>query len=84
MCKYCGQGNKTEISGAWLKVIATNSTKKLNPIYYKPRSFILKCKADKKAGLMIDNREGYFYININYCPMCGKKLGEWNNGRNNN
>lgn len=76
MCKYCRRESKEEICGEWLKVIATNSTKNLNSIYYSPRSFILKCKNDKKAGLMIDNKAGYFYININYCPMCGKKLGE--------
>lgn len=77
MCKYCGQGNKTEISGAYLKVIPTKSTRELyRPICYKPKCFILKCKKDKKAGLMMDSLETCYYIDINYCPMCGKKLGE--------
>lgn len=40
------------------------------------RCFILKGLEDEKAGLMIGTYEGYHYININYCPMCGRKLGD--------
>lgn len=79
MCKYCNESEENHISGSYLKVIPTKSTKETEayrPIYYKPRCFILKGKKDKKAGLMMDNLETCYYIDINYCPMCGKKLGE--------
>lgn len=36
--------------------------------------FILKGKKDEKAGLMIENIIGARYIDINYCPFCGRKL----------
>ena len=36
--------------------------------------FILKGKQDKYAGLMIENINGARYINIRYCPFCGRKL----------
>lgn len=38
--------------------------------------FTLKGKNDKKAGLMIENINGCRYIDVNYCPFCGRKLGE--------
>ena len=78
MCKYCNKTDESCISGAYLKVIPTKSTKEkqLYPFYYKPNCFILKGTKDKKAGLMMDNLETCYYIDINYCPMCGKKLGE--------
>lgn len=37
-------------------------------------AFILKGKADEKAGLIINTISGGRYIDINYCPMCGRKL----------
>lgn len=37
--------------------------------------FILKGKEDKYAGLMIDIGNGARYVDIKYCPFCGKKLG---------
>lgn len=36
--------------------------------------FILKGKEDKYAGLMIENINGARYIDIRYCPFCGRKL----------
>lgn len=38
-------------------------------------AFILKGKNDKKAGLFINTINGARFIDINYCPMCGRKLG---------
>lgn len=37
----------------------------------------MKNKADEKAGIMIatDNGNAVFF-NINYCPLCGRKLGD--------
>ena len=78
MCKYCNKSDESRINGEYLKVIPTKSTKEKQlhrPIYYKPKCFILKGKKDKKAGLMMDSLETCYYINKNYCPMCGKKLG---------
>ncbi len=75
MCKYCEQGNKTHISGAYFDVMLTKSTES-NIRYCKPKCFILKCEKDEKAGLMLESYEGCGYIDINYCPMCGRKLGE--------
>ena len=36
--------------------------------------FILKSRQDKYAGLMIENLNGTRYIDIRYCPFCGRKL----------
>ena len=36
--------------------------------------FILKGKEDKHAGLMIENLTGSRYVDIRYCPFCGRKL----------
>ena len=77
MCEYCYQRKDNEISG---KPIFQYELKKTAG--YKPpekrndflEMFILKGKDDKKAGLMIDTGYGYRYIDINYCPMCGRRL----------
>ena len=74
MCKYCEiKGSKHDIAGKEFKVNKTIVLKE------KPNTdnlvcFILKGQDDKNAGLMIGTFEGYHYININYCPMCGRKL----------
>lgn len=79
MCEYCRQGNKLEISGKPIKTTEWKNTAG----YQIPKNktdilelFILKGKDDKKAGLMIYNENGARYIDINYCPMCGRKLGD--------
>lgn len=36
--------------------------------------FILKGEDDKYAGLMIENLNGARYVDIRYCPFCGRKL----------
>lgn len=36
--------------------------------------FILKGENDRYAGLMIENINGARYIDIKYCPFCGRKL----------
>lgn len=79
MCEYCRESEKLEIAG---KIIRTFEWKETAG-YEAPRNrndflemFILKGKKDKKAGLMIDSGCGFRYIDINYCPMCGRKLKE--------
>ena len=76
MCNYCFTKDE-EIFG---KSIRTDNFKKTAG-YRKPKNykdyldlFILKNKNDKKAGLMIDNGNGYRFIDIDYCPFCGRKL----------
>ena len=36
--------------------------------------FILKGENDKYAGLMIENINGARYVDIRYCPFCGRKI----------
>lgn len=79
MCEYCRSSYKGNING---KAITTNKWKKTAG--YKENwakrdkldLFILKGKTDKKAGLMIENENGARYIDIDYCPFCGRKLGD--------
>lgn len=81
-CYYCYE-KEEHISGKSIKTYEWNLT-----AGYKERlststginkdylnMFILKGKADKCAGLMIDNGNGARYIDIKYCPFCGRKLG---------
>ena len=75
MCKYCELGDKTHITGAYFDMKLTKSTES-NMRYYKPKCFILKGKKDEKASLMLESYKGCSYIDINYCPLCGKRLGE--------
>ena len=79
MCDYCFITAKKNIIG---KSIYTDDFKKTagyrEPKKYKDYLdlFILKNENDKKAGLMIDNGNGYRFIDIDYCPFCGRKLNE--------
>lgn len=79
MCEYCERKNlKNEIAGKEFKVNKTiNLREKSNTDNLV--CFILKGEEDKQAGIMIGTFEGYHYININYCPMCGRKLGGLSN-----
>ena len=79
MCEYCYQSKDNEISGKpifqyeWKETAGYEPPKDRNDFL---EMFILKLKNDKKAGLMIDSGYGYRYIDINYCPMCGRRLGD--------
>ncbi len=76
MCEYCRE-KEGHISGK-----AVNTFEWRETAGYKPQSctylemFILKGKTDRKAGLMINNGDGARYIDINYCPICGRKLNK--------
>ena len=79
MCEYCYQSKDNEISGKPIFQYEWKETAGYEPPKYRNdflEMFILKSKNDKKAGLMIDSGYGYRYIDINYCPMCGRKLGD--------
>lgn len=70
ICKYCEEEDNS-ITG---KSIGYSSRKLVDYIDYL-NLFILKGASDEKAGLMIENTIGARYIDINYCPFCGRKLG---------
>jgi hypothetical protein len=75
MCEYCRQTKDKFLAGKDFEVHKTNKLRAKNHtdnLY----CFVLKSEDDEKAGLMIGTIEGYHYININYCPMCGRKLGD--------
>lgn len=87
-CEYCKKGNQLEIAGRIIRnneLISTAGYKpernaKCYKELYIPEAFerielfMLKGKNDKKAGLFIENISGARYIDINYCPMCGREL----------
>ena len=73
MCKYCTQRSKNEIKGQDFDLVPTAGFK--NDRRYS--SWIMKNKADEKAGIMIATNNGNaVYFDINYCPLCGRKLCE--------
>ena len=66
-CKYCEKHVSFEVE----PTVFLKSKGK----YDEFNIFIHKGENDEVAGLMIGNYEGYRYIYINYCPVCGRKLG---------
>ncbi len=71
MCEYCEKRDEKSILGK--KFILQPTAGFHNDRYYS--SWIMKNKADEKAGIMIvTNNTNGVYIDINYCPMCGRKL----------
>lgn len=72
MCEYCNQ-DKNGIKGKEFILQPTAGFQ--NDRYYS--SWIMKNKSDKKAGIMIiTNGTNGVYFDINYCPMCGRKLNK--------
>ena len=73
MCKYCEERNPLEINGKQFELNPTAGFK--NDRIYS--SWIMKGKEDKKAGIMIStNGSNGVYFDIDYCPMCGRRLEE--------
>lgn len=75
-CKYCGDYKKNVLAfaGTDFKLIKTAGYK---DDWIKYRSWIMKGDKDKKAGIMItEGGCNGVYFDINYCPMCGRKLGD--------
>ena len=71
MCEYCENRNEYEINGKYFKLLPTFGFK--NDRKYDV--WIMKNKSDKRAGVMITtNNSNGVYFDINYCPMCGRKL----------
>ena len=89
MCEYCYE-NEKYIHGKTIKTEELKATAGFNGKFYneclkscyKPEIFnmlelfILKSERDKKAGLMLNTINGTRFIDINYCPICGRKLWE--------
>ena len=81
-CVYC-QESDNHIRGKSLKYYDFKSTAGYRTGYIRKCDidiidfldlFILRGAKDKKAGLMIDSGYGFRYIDITYCPFCGRKL----------
>ena len=71
MCEYCQSKTNNTIAGKQFELQETAGFKK-DRVY---SSWIMKCKNDEKAGIFIITNGGNgVYHDINYCPMCGKKL----------
>lgn len=82
-CKYCRNSDNYpgaifgySIRTRELKETHGYSVNKNPDIIDYLQLFILKGQDDKKAGLMFDNIYGARYVEINYCPFCGRKIGE--------
>lgn len=72
-CEYCMLWKDGTIHGKDLGVNKTSRLKE-KPNSDKLQAFLMRNKADDYAGIMIGTYEGFHYININYCPMCGRKI----------
>lgn len=77
MCEYCRSfGELKVIEGQSI----TNFKSTLSYKKSRDTSFlemiIIKSRNDKKAGLMINTGCGYRYIDIDYCPFCGRRISE--------
>ncbi len=71
MCEYCEEKSQNEINGKNFNILHTFGFK--NDRRYD--SWIMKGKIDRKAGIIITtNNSNAVYFDINYCPMCGRKL----------
>lgn len=70
MCEYCYKRNDGEIMGRNFNLMPTAGFK--NDRIYS--SWIMKGKADNKAGIMIaTNGSNGVYFEIEHCPMCRKE-----------
>lgn len=79
ICNYCYSKNNKSINGKPIRFNEfRNTSGYTEPKNYKDylELFILKGDKDEKAGLMIENINGTRFIDINYCPFCGRKLNE--------
>lgn len=89
MCNFCYEEDeyihgKCIITSDWKNTAGYNPERNkdcfyptVNPKAFEQlEAFILKGKADKKAGLIINTISGGRYTDINFCPMCGRNLNE--------
>ena len=72
-CGYCKKGHFLDIDGKEFELKPTAGFQ--NDRKYS--SWIIKGTEDKKAGIIIiTNGSNGVYFDINYCPQCGRKLGD--------
>ena len=72
MCDFCNKYNNSRggYSGCSIKCKSTASG-----ITDIDNVFILRSSGDEKAGFMMqDKKQRISFIDINYCPICGRKL----------
>lgn len=68
MCKYCDK-LKTKLDDDWIESVIDedlNSKRKLLLMKYGEDSY----------GIMFDSDRDCFDTEINYCPICGRKLAD--------
>lgn len=78
-CEYCKNvnfGDGEEIFGKYFKLQKTTGFEKQN---INKECWIMKNKNDDSAGIMVAEKYNgcngnALYFNINYCPICGRKL----------
>ena len=72
-CEYCKGRSLKEIDGKSFNLKPTagfENDRKYN-------SWIMKSKKERKAGIMIlTNGSNGVYFDINYCPICGRKVSD--------
>ena len=73
-CEYCKGKGKSIIWGKDLNFVKASSSNEQSNRY---KSVIMQGKDDERAGIMFfDYGTTRGYIDINCCPICGRKLGE--------
>lgn len=72
-CEYCKSRSPQQIYGKDFELKPTTGFKK-DRVY---SAWIMKDIDDEKAGIMIlTNGSNGVYADINYCPMCGRKVSD--------
>jgi len=82
MCKYCKQMSEKEIHGEDFKLEKTSGYTNKN---IQQAALIMKGKKNDTPGIIIftvKNGEAV-YFEIDFCPMCGRKLEESGADENN-
>ena len=82
-CRYCMEYPSGRISGVSIKTDEFKETAGYKRPFIQGADvnlidwlelFILKGPTDKYAGLMVDSGNGARYVDIKYCPFCGRKI----------
>lgn len=79
MCYYCREGydildkekEKLVFMGRELPVMVSDFSLKE---YEKLKCMIYRKEKDNRVALVMSGYKGCQYIDINYCPMCGRRI----------
>ncbi len=78
MCSYCEENEeKNMIIGKSIKTSEFRKTagyERNSKDKYPLLELSIHKGIDEEAALMIENNFGIRYVNVNYCPFCGRKL----------